>query len=156
MNLVLWKAKSGISTATDWDKAAAYFFGSGGASDSEHTVYNRAQKRCKNYGTCLSTGEAKVNALIAQALNSKSDKSASYDNIVKQFKLSCSKAQSGFKNLTVRNSTFSAIIERFTHNTYIMVITSDHEIEPAATIMNVDCARVHFQKIAETTTGQHL
>ena len=87
MNLVLWKAKSGISTATDWDKAAAYFFGSGGASDSEHTVYNRAQKRCKNYGTCLSTGEAKVNALIAQALNSKSDKSASYDNIVKQFKV---------------------------------------------------------------------
>ena len=87
MNLVLWKAKSGITTATDWDKAAAYFFGSGVALDSEHTVYNRAQKRCKDYGTCLSTGEAKVNALIAQALNSKSDKSASYDNIVKQFKV---------------------------------------------------------------------
>ena len=87
MNLVLWKAKSGITHADDWTKAAAYFFGSGGASDSEHTVYNRAQKRCKDYGTCMNTGEAKVNALIAQALNSKSDKAASYANIVKQFKV---------------------------------------------------------------------
>ena len=87
MNLVLWKAKSGITVADDWTKAAAYFFGSGGASDSEHTVYNRAQKRCKDYGTCMNTGEAKVNALIAQALNSKSDKAASYANIVKQFKV---------------------------------------------------------------------
>ena len=57
MNLVLWKAKSGINTATDWDAAAAYFFGAGTASGSEHTVYNRAQKRCKDYGTCLSTGD---------------------------------------------------------------------------------------------------
>jgi len=51
--------------------------------------------------------------------------------------------------LTVQNPTFSAFIERFTPNTYILLIVSDNEIEPAATLCNIDYARDHFEKIAE-------
>ena len=41
VNLMLWKAKAGAAGNDDaeWDRAAAYFFGSGVAADSEHTVY---------------------------------------------------------------------------------------------------------------------
>jgi hypothetical protein len=92
VNLMLWKAKAGIADNTDveWDRAAAYFFGSGAAADSEHTVYNRAQKRCADYGTCMGSGEAKINGLIAAAFNSKTDataKQASYDIILQQVKV---------------------------------------------------------------------
>jgi len=49
-------------------------------------------------------------------------------NIVKQFKLSCSKLQAQFHSMEVRNSYFAAFIDTFTNNTYIMVIMSDPEI----------------------------
>eukprot|EP00392_Amoebophrya_sp_AT5.2_P013261 g13379.t1 len=52
-------------------------------------------------------------------------------NIVKQFKLSCGKAGSSFKRLTVQNSMFTAFVEKFTHNTCIMVITSDKAVHAA-------------------------
>ena len=92
VNLMLWKAKAGIAdnTNVEWDRAAAYFFGSGAALDSEHTVYNRAQKRCADYGTCMVSGEAKINGLIAQAFDGKTDdaaKQASYDIILQQVKV---------------------------------------------------------------------
>ena len=90
---MLWKAKAGAAGNDDaeWDRAAAYFFGSGAALDSEHTVYNRAQKRCADYGTCMDSGEAKINGLIAAAFDSKADlatnKGASYDIILQQVKV---------------------------------------------------------------------
>ena len=49
-------------------------------------------------------------------------------NIVKQFKLSCSKLQAQFHSMEVRNSYFAAFIDIFTPNTYIMVIMSDPDI----------------------------
>ncbi len=49
-------------------------------------------------------------------------------NIVKQFKLSCSKLQAQFQSMEVRNSCFAAFIDVFTPNTYIMVIMSDPDI----------------------------
>ena len=49
-------------------------------------------------------------------------------NIVKQFKLSCSKLQAQFQSMEVRNSCFASFIDVFTPNTYIMVIMSDPEI----------------------------
>ena len=49
-------------------------------------------------------------------------------NIVKQFKLSCSKLQAQFQSMEVRNSCFAAFIDVFTPNTYIMVIMSDSDI----------------------------
>jgi Gtr1/RagA G protein conserved region len=42
-------------------------------------------------------------------------------NIIKQFKLSCGKAQSQFEGMQVQNSRFTAYIDQFTANTYIMV-----------------------------------
>lgn len=83
-------------------------------------------------------------------------------NIVKQFKLSCGKAQSQFQGMDVCNSKFAAFIDAFTANTYIMVIVSNttasggqknrgqndwgRETRKAATLMNIQKARSHFEK----------
>ena len=64
-------------------------------------------------------------------------------NIIKQFKLSCkyfiyilyifhlkyySKIGASIRNVQVKNSNFTAFIEEFTENTYIMVVFSDPKI----------------------------
>ncbi|KAL3822077.1 hypothetical protein ACHAXA_000145 [Cyclostephanos tholiformis] len=78
-------------------------------------------------------------------------------NIVKQFKLSCGKAQSQFQGMDVCNSKFTAIIDAFTANTYIMVIVSHaghnssdqdwgRETRKAVTLMNIQKARSHFEQ----------
>jgi Ras-related GTP-binding protein A/B len=67
-------------------------------------------------------------------------------NIVKQFKLSCGKAQSQFQGMEVRNSRFVAYIDAFTANTYIMVIVSNPAVHTKATILNIQNAREHFEK----------
>eukprot|EP01113_Clastostelium_recurvatum_P047690 TRINITY_DN854_c0_g1_i1.p1 TRINITY_DN854_c0_g1~~TRINITY_DN854_c0_g1_i1.p1 ORF type:complete len:327 (-),score=87.92 TRINITY_DN854_c0_g1_i1:120-1004(-) len=74
-------------------------------------------------------------------------------NIIKQFKLSCSKSQAQFQSMEVRNSAFAAFIDVFTSNTYIMVIMSDPTIQAAATLINIDVARSHFEKfITQSST----
>merc|ERR1711871_768840 len=79
-------------------------------------------------------------------------------NIVKQFKLSCGKSQANFKSLTVRNSMFTAFIERFTPSTFIMIAISDPDIHAAATLYNIQAARQHFEKLAQMSSsfGAHL
>jgi Ras-related GTP-binding protein A/B len=67
-------------------------------------------------------------------------------NIVKQFKLSCGKAQSQFQGMEVRNSRFRAFIDAFTANTYIMVIVSNPLVHTKATEWNIQNARNHFEK----------
>ncbi len=77
-------------------------------------------------------------------------------NIVKQFKLSCGKAQSQFQGMDVRNSKFTAFIDAFTANTYIMVIVSSKTqvngqewgtgVHKAATLLNIQKARSHFEQ----------
>ncbi|VDN40100.1 unnamed protein product [Gongylonema pulchrum] len=49
-------------------------------------------------------------------------------NIIKQFKLSCSKLGSQFDCMCVRNSKFAAFIDSFTCNTFIMVVLSDASV----------------------------
>lgn len=49
-------------------------------------------------------------------------------NIIKQFKLSCSKLAAQFQNMELRNSRFAAFIDIFTPNTYVMVVMSDPTI----------------------------
>ena len=39
-------------------------------------------------------------------------------NIIKQFKLSCSKSQSAFQGMEVHNSQFTALIDMFTGQNY--------------------------------------
>mmetsp|Transcript_36594 Transcript_36594/g.41753 ORF Transcript_36594/g.41753 Transcript_36594/m.41753 type:complete len:326 (+) Transcript_36594:76-1053(+) len=67
-------------------------------------------------------------------------------NIVKQFKLSCGKAQSQFQGMEVKNSRFSAYIDAFTANTYIMVIVSNPNVHSAAITLNIQNARAHFER----------
>ena len=68
-------------------------------------------------------------------------------NIIKQFKLSCSKTQAQFATLQVRNAHYSALIEGFTSTTYAMVIVSDKDIQPATVLINIEASRSHFEAL---------
>ncbi|KAI9140120.1 ras-related GTP-binding protein A-like protein [Paraphysoderma sedebokerense] len=68
-------------------------------------------------------------------------------NIIKQFKLSCSKTQAQFQSMEVRNPNFSAFIDVLTPNTYVMVVVSDPMIQSTATLFNIAGARRHFEKL---------
>lgn len=76
-------------------------------------------------------------------------------NIIKQFKLSCSKLAAHFQSMEVRNSNFATFIDTFTSNTYCMVIMSDASIPSAATLINIRTARKHFEKLERMSQG-HL
>jgi hypothetical protein len=67
-------------------------------------------------------------------------------NIIKQFKLSCGKAQSQFQGMQVQNSRFTAYIDQFTANTFILVIVSNPMVKSAATMWNIQNARDHFER----------
>eukprot|EP01088_Endostelium_zonatum_P014055 TRINITY_DN2933_c0_g1_i1.p1 TRINITY_DN2933_c0_g1~~TRINITY_DN2933_c0_g1_i1.p1 ORF type:complete len:304 (-),score=58.13 TRINITY_DN2933_c0_g1_i1:111-1022(-) len=67
-------------------------------------------------------------------------------NIIKQFKLSCSKSGSHFQNMEVTNSQFSAFIEMFTGNTYVLVLMSNPNIKSSATLLNISAVRPHFER----------
>lgn len=75
-------------------------------------------------------------------------------NIIKQFKLSCSKLAASFQSMEVRNSSFAAFIDVFTSNTYVMVIISDPTIPSQATLINIKNARKHFEKLERVDQGQ--
>lgn len=66
-------------------------------------------------------------------------------NIVKQFKLSCGKAQAPLEGLQVGNARFTAFIDAFTQNTYLMVIQAP-DVSAAATQRNLQAARPQFEK----------
>jgi len=74
-------------------------------------------------------------------------------NIIKQFKLSCSKSQAHFQRMEVRNSNFAAFIDILTSNTYIMVIMSDTSIQSPTINMNIQVARSHFEKYLQSDSG---
>ncbi|XP_033759940.1 ras-related GTP-binding protein A [Argopecten irradians] len=76
-------------------------------------------------------------------------------NIIKQFKLSCSKLAANFQSMEVHNSTFSAFIEGFTSNTYVMVVMSDGSIPSAATLINIKNAKKHFEKLERMESNHH-
>ena len=69
-------------------------------------------------------------------------------NIIKQFKLSCTKYQSQFQGMEVRNSQFNALIDMFTGNTYIMVVMTDKyaNIPSSLLQLNIASAKKHFEK----------
>ncbi|RLN90858.1 hypothetical protein BBJ28_00012185 [Nothophytophthora sp. Chile5] len=73
-------------------------------------------------------------------------------NIIKQFKLSCSKTQAQFQGMEVRNSNFTAFIDFFTTNTYIMVIMSDDSIQPETIHLNIKAARPMFEEHVQQTS----
>jgi len=70
--------------------------------------------------------------------------------VIKHFKLSCSKSsQAQFQSMQLTVGEFTAFIEGFTSNTFVMVITSDPSIQGAATMLNISVARNHFEKIIQ-------
>jgi Ras-related GTP-binding protein A/B len=88
--------------------------------------------------------------VIAETQRSKHDdvhRMEKVSNIIKQFKLSCSRMGSQFDSIEIRNSNFSAFIDTFTNNTYIMVILPDGQVSSTATIMNIRSASRHFEKL---------
>ena len=107
-----------------------------------------------------------INVFIPHILNFVLLSSESYDthrferisNIIKQFKLSCSKTQSQFQGMEVRNSRFTAYIDTFTGNTYIMVITTGagSRIPTTLTQLNIAAARKHFEKFIPENTWMIL
>ncbi|KAK6633203.1 hypothetical protein RUM43_000767 [Polyplax serrata] len=75
-------------------------------------------------------------------------------NIIKQFKLSCSRLAAQFHSMEVRNSKFACFIDVFTSNTYVMVIMSDSGIPSAATLINIKNARKYFEKLERVAQTQ--
>jgi Ras-related GTP-binding protein A/B len=73
-------------------------------------------------------------------------------NIIKQFKLSCSKSAAHFSTMQVRNSHYSALIEGFTSTTYAMVITSDPTTQPATILINIEASRAYFESLIATVS----
>ncbi|KAJ8920731.1 hypothetical protein NQ315_004870 [Exocentrus adspersus] len=74
-------------------------------------------------------------------------------NIIKQFKLSCSKLAAQFQSMEVRNSAFAAYIDMFTSNTYVMVCMSDPQIPSEVTLINIRNARKHFEKLEKVSSS---
>jgi len=70
-------------------------------------------------------------------------------NIVKQFKLGVNREHNTFNTLDIQTSAFRAYMDRFTPNTFVLVITSKQDIKPAATVLNVNAARAHFLKLTQ-------
>lgn len=74
-------------------------------------------------------------------------------NIVKQFKLSCMKAQAQFQGLRTGGAAFTVLVDAFTSNTYAMVVTSTAApgAPPAptaeATLLNLAIARERFERL---------
>ena len=62
-------------------------------------------------------------------------------------KLSASRVCSNLKNLHVKNTKFSCYIERFTFNTFVMLVISDPTVYSAAVLANIAVARQHFESL---------
>jgi Ras-related GTP-binding protein A/B len=75
-------------------------------------------------------------------------------NIIKQFKLACSKTKASFEAMLVNNSSFTAFVDAFTADTTIMLIMSDQSVYPAVTQTNIRLGRKHFEKIIKRSTQQ--
>ncbi|EEQ98406.1 t24f1.1 protein, putative [Perkinsus marinus ATCC 50983] len=72
-------------------------------------------------------------------------------NIVKQFKLSVNKHHAALQLFGRLQLQLSGHIDRFTPNTFVMVVTSDPNIHPAATTCNINAARSHFLAVRPCT-----
>jgi len=74
-------------------------------------------------------------------------------NIIKQFKLSCIKTNFQFQSMTFKNSYFTAFVEEFTSSTYIMVISSDPDVETEAISFNINASRDYFESLVTNSLG---
>eukprot|EP00981_Chlorochromonas_danica_P009363 scaffold2636_cov176-Ochromonas_danica.AAC.17 len=70
-------------------------------------------------------------------------------NIIKQFKISCSKTQFNFQGMEVRNAHFTATIDAFTGNTYIMIVVAGKNKQTSSALLqhNIGAAKKSFEKL---------
>ncbi|RKO96436.1 hypothetical protein CXG81DRAFT_27231 [Caulochytrium protostelioides] len=68
-------------------------------------------------------------------------------NIVKRFKLSCTRGQAQFQNMEICTGRFAAYIDVLTPNTYVMLITSDPLVQSATVHINIAAVRAQFEQI---------
>ncbi|KAG8963422.1 GTP-binding protein gtr1 [Tulasnella sp. 419] len=67
--------------------------------------------------------------------------------LVKAFKISCSKLQEQFNSLEIRFPNFTALLEILTSNTYVMIVVADPNVQSAALKLNVRLAREKFDQL---------
>ncbi|CEL59656.1 Ras-related GTP-binding protein A OS=Mus musculus GN=Rraga PE=2 SV=1 [Rhizoctonia solani AG-1 IB] len=67
--------------------------------------------------------------------------------LIKAFKLSCSKLQEQFSSLEMRFPQFACLLDVLTPNTYVMVVTSHPNIQPSLLRLNVRLARSKFNEL---------
>ena len=51
--------------------------------------------------------------------------------------------------MVVKNAKFSAFVEGFTSSTYIMIVTSDPNVEEEAIILNIKSCKDHFENLVK-------
>lgn len=66
--------------------------------------------------------------------------------IVKLFKGSCNKISAEISTMAIQNPNFEAVIEDFTFNTYILIVSKNKNIRTAALTLNIECARSFFKQ----------
>ena len=100
----------------------------------------------KDISRLLNSSDVYISSATAEQYDC--DRFERISNIVKQFKISCSKTHSQFQGMEVKNSHFTAYIDVFTGNTYIMVVMAGSEAitSPAVIQINIAAARKHFEK----------
>ncbi|KAJ2546721.1 GTP-binding protein gtr1 [Coemansia sp. RSA 1933] len=68
---------------------------------------------------------------------------------IKDYRSACQHMQAKFQSIEITNKHYTMFIQPFTRSTYILVITTDPEVEPAVTKANITSAQSHFSKLAD-------
>ncbi|KAG8908529.1 GTP-binding protein gtr1 [Tulasnella sp. 403] len=124
--VVLFERTTFLIIARSGDQSMAEF-----DSDSDAESYD---------GTRAVTGQT-----IDEMLNPKRFEKIS--ELIKAFKISCSKLQEQFSSLEIRFPNYTALLEILTTNTYVMVIVADPNVQSAALRLNVRLAREKFDEL---------
>jgi len=74
-------------------------------------------------------------------------------NIIKQFKLSCSKIAAHFEMIEVRNMHFSCFLDQFTPNTFVAIVTAGCDIPTGLVKKNIQLARPVFERLEREGMG---
>ncbi|KAG0144202.1 hypothetical protein CROQUDRAFT_660272 [Cronartium quercuum f. sp. fusiforme G11] len=67
--------------------------------------------------------------------------------IVKAFKSTSSKIRSPFKSMEISHPMYTAVLDRLTDTTAILVVAIDPQVVPAAIHLNIDLSRSSFSKL---------
>lgn len=70
-------------------------------------------------------------------------------NIIKQFKLCAMRIGTAVQSMEISSSQFTAFVDKFTVNTYVMVILSNKSIPAPAIQMNIKIARRLFDEVIQ-------